>query len=94
MRSGGIKSESLTSALMDLHAQLHGLLLYTQYPLKKRQDGPQSWSRCSKEMKNILVLLGIEPSLHQLSYLSNTNKKVEYIMIKRLANRTINASKS
>lgn len=48
--SGGIISESLTLELLEVHADLQGLLLYTQHPLQKRQQGPQSWSGCSEEM--------------------------------------------
>jgi len=36
---------------MQLHAQLLDLLIYTQYPLKKRKDGPKGGLDVLKKLK-------------------------------------------
>jgi hypothetical protein len=53
---------------MEVSHQPHALTLYTWgkspwYPLYRRLRGPQSWSKCCEEEKNLLSILGIEPEL-------------------------------
>jgi hypothetical protein len=47
---------------MKISGQLHAPMeTAPQYPLHRKQNGPQSWSECSGEEKNLLPLQGIEP---------------------------------
>ena len=61
--SGGTAPQFLTSAVQEGFTQPVTLTLVKKILISTRQGGPQSWSRSSGELKNLLPLLGIELQL-------------------------------